>query len=376
MSMRGHIVYVIPTMKVGGTERQLIHLMQGLADDFEISLICTRSSGALIGDARRICPRVHILEASSGWDFRMTKRIYGLLRSHPAHIVHTFLFGLDLFAHRAARRAGTPVILSSRRELATWQKHRHRLMQRLGNRYVDAIIANSQAVANHAIKQEQADPALFRIIPNGVDTDAFTCRQPAESLRKRFSLPLNAPIVGMVANFSPIKDHALFVDMAGILLERRKDVHFLLVGNGPLVERIGELVIRRGYEKHFHRFATASEVAELCAVMDVSVLCSKMEGFPNAMIEAMAAGKPVVAPAVGGITELIHDGETGRLIASRDPKDFAAAVEYFLDHPEAGRATGQSARQWVRENLPMRAMVDRHRKLYLELLARNKKQRG
>ena len=375
MSVRAHIAFVIPTMKVGGTERQLIHLMGGLADEFEISLICTRSSGALIGEARRICSRVHILDARSGWDFRVGRRLFEFFRGHRPQIVHTFLFGFDYFAHRAAKRAGVPVIVSSRRELATWQRRRHRYMQRLGNRHVDCIVANSRAVAEYALRQEGTEPSLFRVIPNGIDARAFACPAPNPELRRRFALPSKGHIVGMVANVSPVKDHALFVNMAGMLIERGHDVHFFLIGNGPLLEHIGEMVIRRGLETHFHRFSTASEMAELYGAMDVSVLTSKMEGFPNALIESMAAGKPVVAPAVGGIKELIRDGETGKLVTSREPRAFAGAVGWFLENPEACRRVGSAAARWVRENLPLDALVRRHRDLYLELLERKRPRR-
>lgn len=371
--MPPRITYIIPSMRVGGTERQLLYLMKGLSDEFEVNLICTNAGGAWIGEARRIAARVNILEGRSGWDFRLQRKIGALLRSYPPQIMHSFLFGFDLFANKAARKIGVPVILSSRRELAHWQKRRHLFMQRGANRYVQAIVANCEAVAGDVRQREQPDPSLVRVIPNGLPANDFQCTDTNEALRKRFGLPAGKHIIGMVANFSPVKDHPLFMEMAFNLLARRNDVHFVLVGSGPLVDDMGRLIRRHGHAEHFNRFSTVNEIAELHAVMEVSILCSRREGFPNALMESMAMGKPVVAAAVGGVMELVHDGETGRLVHTRDPKDFADAVEECLAHPEEARRMGAAAARWVRENLSVEQMVARHRALYHELLAQHAK---
>ena len=368
MKGRPRITYVIPSMRVGGTELQLLHLMRGLADDFELSLICTGSEGALIGDARRVGAYVRVLHGHSGWDFRMRGKIYWILQAHPAQILHSFMFGFDLWAHLAARKAGVPVIVSSRRELAIWQKPRHRYLQCRANRMADCIVANSQAVAAYVAAQEGEPLARIRVIPNGVRADDYHGTIDRDQLRARYRFPRTGHIVGMVANFSPVKDHRLFLDMADLLLKRREDIHFLLVGTGRLLDEIHEIVSKRKQLSFFTRVSTVSEMADLLRIMDVSVLCSKMEGFPNAAIEAMASGTPVVAAAVGGVPELVEDRETGYLIGTRRAEDFADAVEQLLDDEGARQAMGARAEAWVRAKLPVERMVERYRKLYHELL--------
>ncbi len=369
MKRRIRIAYVLPNMRVGGSESQLLYLMKGLTPEFELTLICTRSEGALIGDVRRLGVYVRVLNSLSGWDFRMQKRISHIFHAHTPHIVHTCLFGLDYFAHRAARENNIPVIISSRRELATWQRKRHRWIQQRGNRFADAIVANSQSVAEYVQRSENIEPKRIHIIPNGINANDFVSSTPISQIKKRFRLPEKSHVIGMVANFSPVKDHNLFMEMANILLQRRHNLQFLLVGTGPLVDRMGRLIIKRKQGEFFTRVSTVNEVAELYALMDVFVLTSKVEGFPNAIMEAMAASRPIVAPQVGGIPELLQDGVTGRLLTSRDPKDFANAVENFLDNPSLAQAYGARAAQWVRERLPMERMVTQYRNLYQNLLS-------
>lgn len=369
--MLTRVCYVIPSLQVGGTERQLIALMKGLIHDHELTVICTRQAGALVGDARRMGVYVRELEGGGGWDFTMQRRIRHIFRAHRPDVVHAFMFGFDLATNRAARETGVPVVISSRRQLAIWKKKRHIRVQKKANQLVDCIVANSQAVAQFAQHQEAADPNLFRVIPNGIDAVAFQSSADLHQVRLRFKIPFHTHVVGMVANFSPVKDHALFLNIAEELIRRRADIHFLLVGGGPLRENIEEEVRKRGWSDQFTRVAAIEEVPDLYKVMSVSVLCSEVEGFPNAVIESMAAKRPVVAAAVGGIPEVVENDITGKLVDTRNPVHFADAIERVLGHPDESTAMAERAYQHVSNALSLERMISAYRNLYRELLVRS-----
>lgn len=363
------VCYVIPSLDVGGTERQLLYLLRGLAQDHELTVLCTRQAGTLAGDARRLGVFVHAVRAWSDWDFTLERRIARYFRGHRPDIVHSFLFGFDLPINRAARDTGVPVIISTRRELATWKKPRHIRLQKKANRLVGCIVANSRAVQEFAIEQEKAPRSLFRVIPNGIDADAFASEVDRHHIRSRLDIPFHTHVIGIVANFSPVKDHALFIEIAKEIMRRRADVHFLMAGSGPLQEHYERVLESQNLADRFTRTVTLQELPDLYRLMSVSVLCSINEGFPNAIMESMAAGTPVVAAAVGGIPELIEDGVTGRLVASRDPRDFADAIQWVLDHPEESRAMAERAAQSVRAKFSVETMIAAYRSLYAELLA-------
>jgi len=369
------ICYVIPSLHVGGTERQLITLMKGLIGDHELTVICTHDAGALVGDARCTGAYVHELHGAGGWDLTLQRKMRHVFRSHRPDVVHTFLFGFDLAANRAARETGVPVVVSSRRQLATWKKRRHIRLQKKANRLVDCIVANSRAVAAYAAEQEGLSVSQFRVIPNGIDADRFLSQADLSQVRLRYKIPYHTKVIGMVANFSPVKDHDLFLNTAGELMDRRADVHFLLVGTGPRRDEVVGAIGARRWQDRFTITSTIEEVPDLYRLMSVSVLCSKVEGFPNAVMEAMAAGRPVVAAAVGGIPELIEDGVTGRLVVRRSPSDFANAIDHVLNHPEQGEGMGARAATYVRTHLTVDRMVAAHRALYAELLVQSA-QRG
>ncbi|MCP4639747.1 MAG: glycosyltransferase [bacterium] len=364
------VCFVIPSLGAGGTERQLIYLMEGLTHDHELTVICTRQGGTFLGEARRLGSYVRVLDAYGGWDFTLRRRLQRIFRGHRPDIVHTFLFGFDHAAARAARDTGVPVVISSRRQLATWKKPRHVRLQQRANKLVDCIVANSKAAADFAIQQEEADPRLFRIIHNGLNADSFLSTADPHHLRSRFDIPYHTHVVGIIANFSPVKDHHLFLEIARELMMRRADVHFLMIGTGPRRKEIQRLVRARKWGERFTRVASVQEVPDLLKLMSASVLCSEVEGFPNVVMESMAAGVPVVAANVGGVPELVEDGVTGKLIQSRNPSDYADAIEWVLEHPSESQVMAAKASQWVRTNLTKEGMVQAYVDLYNELLAK------
>jgi glycosyltransferase involved in cell wall biosynthesis len=364
------VCYVVPSMSAAGTERQLLYLIRGMVRDHEVTVLCTHHEGALAGDARRLGAFIRPLNLMGGWDPRLYRRLRRVFRRHRPDILHTFLFGFDYGANRAARDTGVPVTISSRRQLATWKRPRHIRLQQRANRLVDCIVANSQAVARFAADQENEDPSRYRVIPNGCDLEWFSRAAAPRDARQRFRLPPDAPLVGMVANFSEVKDHGLFLRAAAETLKRRGDVHFVLCGSGPLREAVMRQAKALGIARNVHRIATLDEIRDVYAMLDVQVLCSKAEGFPNALLEGMAMGAPVVAAKVGGVPELVEDGVTGRLVDSREPSAWAQAIEAALGEPERTRAMADAARERVRTRYSTDAMVAAYRALYRELLVK------
>lgn len=366
MNSKPRICYVIPSLNVGGTERQVLHLIEGLSPDFEQRVVCTYEPGVWASRARRDAEVVG-LGIRSGWDPRGFLRLLREFRSFKPDVVQTFLFGFDYAANVAARRAGVAVVISSRRERATWRRPRHLWLQRRANRLVDAIVVNSHAVAEYAAAQEGEQLDRYTIVYNAVAAGADS--EDEKDVRIQLTVPESAPLVGMVANFSPDKDHELFIAMAEAVRQRRPDAHFVLIGDGPRRAAIQRLVVDRGIADAFRFVGSEDEIGRYYRAMDVVVLCSRTEGLPNVLLEAMVRGRPVVAASVGGIPEIVSDRVTGRLIASRTPDDFAEAVLEILEHPGEAEQMGQRAAIYTRDRFSPEVMTRAYRTLYTRLLA-------
>ncbi len=366
MSTRPRLCIVIPSLNVGGTERQVRYLVEGLAPTFEIDVVCTREPGTWAKDVQPFA-EVFGFDIRSGWDHRLLFRLSSHFSKRKPEVLQTFLFGFDLAANIAARRAGVPVVVSSRRERATWKKARHVWIQKRANSFVDAIVANSAAVAAFSAEQEAAPLDAFTVIPNAVaieDDDA-----PAMDARVEMTVPRSVPLIGMVANFAPEKDHELFVELAERVRAQRPDAHFVLIGDGPLRATIQRRVVDTGLVDAFRFLGTKERLRPYYEAMDAVVLTSKTEGLPNVVLEAMVYGRPVVAAAVGGIPEALEDCVTGVLIESRKPDDFAAAVLDLVNRPDEAARVGRQAAITARERFSPQAMTEAYRSLYLRLLA-------
>ncbi|MEX2015733.1 MAG: glycosyltransferase [Candidatus Hydrogenedentales bacterium] len=371
------ILFAIPTLEAGGTERQLLYLLRGLHREHELAVVCTTRAGAWAQEAQQFA-EVHVLHARGGWDFRQYAQALPVLRRFRPDVVHTFLFGFDYWINCAARAVGVPAIISGRRQLARWKKARHVQLQRMSNGYVDGFLANSAAVADFAAQQEGRDPADYTVIPNAVDTEFFACDEDEQSLRQRYNISDDRRVVGMVANFSPVKNHAFFLEVAGELLRAGINAHFLLVGSGPLQEPIRRAIAKCGWSDRFTIVANAaaSDVPALYRVMDVHVLTSHDEGAPNVLLEAMAAGAPVVAAAVGGVPEIVEDGVTGRLVTPGDVGAFARAVRDSLEDAAETAAQSAAALCRVRGRHSLASLAEAHIALYARLLNDSRMQRA
>jgi glycosyltransferase involved in cell wall biosynthesis len=291
-------------------------------------------------------------------------------RERPA-IIHGFLLHAYVFGAIAGGLTGVPVIVASRRSLSRFKTPFMRLSERVGNWFTDYIVANSEAVRQDAIRTERLSPERIGVIHNGLDLAVYD-GIPAGTIRAlRDELGLGAgPVAIVVANLHWYKGHEYFLQAWADVCRAHPDAVALLVGDGP-VRAAREADARElGIEANVRFLGTRRDVPALLAVADVLVHPSREEGFCNAVIEAMAAARPVVATAVGGNPEAVVDGETGLLVPPLDAGRLAEAVLTVLGLPDRGKAWGVAGRRRAVEQFQRSWMVQRYEALYDQLLAK------
>jgi len=190
--------------------------------------------------------------------------------------------------------------------------------------------------------------------------------------RRELGLGDDDPVIGMVARFWAPKDHASLIEATRELLGRYPRLVLLLVGAGPLQAETEALARRRLPEGRFRFLGKRRDAAELYHLFDVAVLATHHEGMPNVVMEAMAAGRPVVATAVDGCRELIEDGMTGLLVPESAPEALAEAIARVVDDRALAQRLGQAGRQHIREHYSLERLVARHEQLYDALCARRR----
>jgi glycosyltransferase involved in cell wall biosynthesis len=234
-------------------------------------------------------------------------------------------------------------------------------------RRADLVIAVSQALATQCEKAGVRRERLC-VIPNAVETDGLIGATVVD-LRAALGLPAGCPLVLSVGRLSVEKGHRYLVEAARRVVQGRHDAHFVVLGDGRERRRLAEQARRLGLNGRFLFPGFRSDAPELMAQADVLALPSLTEGLPNVVLEAFAAGVPVVATAVGGVPELVRDGENGWLVPRGDSARLASALIVALSDPGESARRGRSGQELVRADYTFAAQAARAAEAFREVLS-------
>ena len=362
------ITYLLPELKLGGAEKHVISLASGLvARGHEVKILCLFREGPLADEARAKDLPLFCLNLPYRWNPSVFFRIHEWFSSHPVEVLHTYLFGFHFFAGLPARLLKIPALVSSRREISHWQRKRHRGLENLGNLFVDRVVCCSKAVEAWTLEKEQISPGRVLTLYNGIDETQFYPKNHRLAVRRSLGIPADAPVIGTVANMAVEKGYPYLLEAVKSISEKRPEAWFLFVGAGPMETEIKEKARQISRHTQIVFTGTRTDIPDLIDAMDIFVLSSVIEGFPNVLLEALSRGRPVIATHVGGIPELIESGQQGILVPPQDGTALAEAVLNLLKDPEGSQALGQKGREKVRKSFTHKQMLDQYEALYLSL---------
>jgi glycosyltransferase involved in cell wall biosynthesis len=350
------------SFETGGSERQFAVMAQNLAHEkFHVSLGCISRVGPFASAFGEV-PEFWLGGSLYGLtSIRARLRLASLMRSQRIQVAHAFDFYTNLTLIPAARLAHVPVVIGSQRQLGDLLTPRQSRAQAAALRWCDGIVCNSQAAAKGLAMAGLSSEKLF-VIGNALPEQTFA--RPNESMQRS----PRCLRVGMVARMNAhSKNHAGFMRIASRIHSQMPEVEFLLAGDGPLRPELEKQARELGLGNHVSFLGDRKDVPDILASMHVAVLTSDSESLSNVLLEAMAAGLPVVAYRVGGNAELVNE-ERGVLIPARDEEGFAAAVLRLLALPAMRLQLGQNGRQFARENFSLEHILARYEACYETLL--------
>jgi lipopolysaccharide/colanic/teichoic acid biosynthesis glycosyltransferase len=384
-SPRIKILRVIARMNVGGPAIHVVNLTAGLDRARFDSVLVTGTEnpgeGSLLdlalarGIEPVVIPEIVGQATLKPRDLKALIALYRLIRRERPHIVHTHAAKPGVLGRLAARLAGVPVVVHTFHghilhgyygPLMSWLLRR---MERILARFSDRIIAVSEQVKQDLVRYGVAPPEKISVIPLGFNLQPFLdSSEHRGALSRELGLTNGARLIGIVGRIFPIKNHRLFLEAAARVAAEERSARFVVVGDG---------VLRPEMEAHARGLGIADRVTftgwrrdlpRIYPDLDVLVVSSRNEGTPVSAIEAMASACPVVATRVGGLPDLIEDGETGHLVPSEDASALAAAILRVLREPDTARRLAEAARAQVRERFRAERLIGDMERLYSELL--------
>jgi L-malate glycosyltransferase len=360
---------MINTFETGGSERQFTVLAQNLTPpQFQTHLGCISRRGPLahnFPDAQQF----PLGGSLYGWRSLRTRLNLGRhLRHHQVQVAHSFDFYTNLTLILAAKLARVPVVIGSHRQLGDLMTPAQFRAQAVAFRWCDAVVCNSQAAADRLIATGLSSNKIA-VIGNALPAAAFTAAPAA--LPKRPGIAR----VGMVARMNHrYKNHSGFLRIAAQIHHRIPSAEFLLVGDGPLRQELEREAASLGLGASAIFLGDRQDMPAILASLDVAVLTSDSESLSNVILEAMAAGLPVVAYGVGGNSELLTH-QRGALIPAGNETSFADAVEKLLADSAVRQQLGLNALQFAQKNFSLDRVRQRYVELYVSLL-HNKRRRN
>jgi len=358
------ILQVIATLDRAGAEKQLVRLCLGLdRSRFRPAVCCLTRGGPYAADLRAAGVPVWILGKRGRFDLAVLGRLCHVIRAFRPHIVHTWLFTANCFGRTAALVWRVPVIIGSERAADVWKSLPHRLVDRILSEFSDAVVVNAQAVGRFAMDHLGVPESRIVVVYNGLDLAEFD----AAAAGPVGALPptCRRPIIGVVARLEEQK--GLVYLLRAFALLHSPAAQLWIVGDGPLRRTLEGLASALGIAESVFFLGTRSDVPAILRQLDLFVLSSLWEGLPNAVMEAMAAARAVVATAVDGTRELVVPGETGLLVPPRDSVALARAIEELLNAPARREAMGNAGRDRIARKFGEEKMILAMERLYSQL---------
>lgn len=380
------ILFVIPSLDIGGAENQLSMVLPGLKElGWDITVFLTSGLGKLAHPLEQQGVTI-VAPLCLGFRSRIKNKLLRapvlllsfcqltiyLLVNRPK-IVHFTLAEAYLLGGLSSLLVRQKNLIMSRRSLNNYQ-NKYPLLAKLEHwlhTKMRIIIANNQSTIEQLATLEKVDPQKLRLIYNGLDMRRFKNKQYNKiAIRQKYNLPPSSLTFIVIANILPYKGHTTLLQaLYAINSQLPSDWQLLCVGKKHCYcEELEAQVIELQLQDHVHFLGQQNAVEQLLTISNIAISCSYEEGFSNAVIEAKAAGLPIIVTNVGGNPEAVIDGETGLIIPAKDPAALSNAILKITSNSEQAAKLAKAARQRVETNFSLDTCIKNYNTLFLNIL--------
>lgn len=367
------ILMIIDSLDKGGKERRMLELIRGLKnhqDDFDIYLV-SLTDVVEYQYVYDLPIRFEIIKRKYKKDITVPFKLGKIIASFKPDIIHSWSTMASIYLSVANLFSRVPVVsgVLADANANLGISDAHYLRVKLTTPFSDVFVSNSEA----GIRAYKTPLRKSICIYNGINFNRFENLRPAAEIEKEIlgSAKNNRIILCMVAGFNERKDYETLIHVAVKICLLREDLIFLLIGNGPLLEKIKAQVPPALLNKKIIFTGNRSDIESVLQIIDIGLLITYFEGISNSIIEYMAMGKPVIATEGGGTVELVQDHVNGFLVEQRNEEQIINKIDILLENKDLREKMGQNAYQWVREKFDIEEKTNEYINLYRRLLKDN-----
>lgn len=300
--------------------------------------------------------------------------LFKFLMNNRFDILHTHTINGNLYGRLAGKLSRVPILLTTIHSHIIDELKGHKVPSIFDHfryrtdlflsRWNKALFVVSEGIRERLLKHNIPGNKIY-VIENGVDTTKFKpSYETGMAVRKELGIPEKSKVVGIIGRLIPLKNHDIFLCAAKEVLKKVKNVYFLIVGDGPLMNKMQSYVYSLGIAENVIFTGWRTDIERIIPALDILVLCSKIEGHNIAILEAMACEKPVIGSDVSGIHSVIKNNENGVLVPEGDPVALSKAILYLLSHNEKAESIGKAARKYIQERYSIDSMIGAYVNLY------------
>ena len=367
------VMFVVIQLEAGGSERVVLDLARGLSQEkFEV-YVTAFNGGVLEAPLREICKDVFIIEKSRRFDLSTMLQLAKIVRKYRIDVVNPHHYMPCFYSFPGTRILNRKKLIYTEHSVPEVEgiasgKHGKILNMMLFR--INAVVGVSREITVRFRERYPSHTDKFHEILNGVDIDKFNVKGTRNHVRKRWGLTNDHFVIGTVANFRKVKNHACLVRAAVRLKDVYPQLRLLFVGTGfpgdpdNTEVEVRELILELGLQDMIILTGYQENIPEMLSAFDLFCLPSFSEGLPVSVLEAMAAGIPVVGSQVRGIKEVVHDRETGVMFFPNDDSDLSRALEEILSNPSFGQTLANQAFNYVRKMHSKKAWVQKTSDLF------------
>jgi glycosyltransferase involved in cell wall biosynthesis len=371
-----HVTHAVLSLDTGGLERIVVDLVRrGQQLDQRVSVVCLERPGVLAPQVEALGARVVCLDKKPGVRFETKRRLRTALADLRPDVLHTHQVGALFYAGPAARSCGVPVVVHTehinnirKQGSGFFRRQKMALLWWWAARQARKFFCVSADIADEMATRRIVPRHKLEVLLNGINTEPF--RRPVDraAVRQALGIPDTAPVIGTVGRLNEVKRQDLLLAAFAGLRAAHGTARLLLVGDGPMRGELEALASRLGVADRVHFAGYQAQPERYLAVMDVFALTSRMEGLPLAILEAWAAGLPVVGSSVGGVPDLVEHDRTGLLFPSGDEATLTALLSELLTDRTRAAALGAAGREEVFARYDLQRMAGDYDRHYRELL--------